>query len=167
MHKGNIIVLNGVSSSGKSSLSKELVNHLPNYFHLSIVDFNLVIDKMEDREGNRLIPVPIEYFFHRTIQMFSDKGINLVVDQILHDTETLRDFKETLQDYPMVFVGVHCLREELIRREKFRGDRQSGLSVSQLLFVHKQHENYDVVVNTSKDSLTTCVDKILKAVQTK
>lgn len=98
MTKGLIIVLNGVSSSGKSSLAKELVKELPDFFHLSIDDFDLIIEKMEDRTGERLIPVPTEHFFHRTIQMFSDKGINLVVDQILHDSETLLDFKEACED---------------------------------------------------------------------
>ncbi|MGA9226013.1 MAG: hypothetical protein WB217_06725 [Mesobacillus sp.] len=40
MNKGKIILLNGVSSSGKSSLSKELVKLMPDYFHLSIDDKN-------------------------------------------------------------------------------------------------------------------------------
>jgi len=77
MTKGLITVLNGVSSSGKSTLVKELVHELPDFFHLSIDDFDSVIDKMEDRRGERLIPVPTEYFFHRTIQMCSDKGNKL------------------------------------------------------------------------------------------
>lgn len=95
---------------------------------------------MEDRKGNRLIPFATEYFFHRTIQMYSDRGINLVVDQILHDAETFHELTETLQDYPMVFVGAHRPKEELIRREKARGYRQIGISASQLLFVHQQLE---------------------------
>lgn len=165
MNRGQIIVLNGVSSSGKSSLSKELVKLLPNYFHLSIDDFDLVIDKMEDRDGGRLIPVPTEYFFHRTIQMFSDKGVNLIVDQILHNKETLDDFHQTLNDYPVLFVGVHCSKEELSRREKARGDRHSYLAASQLTFVHQQNEKYDVEVNTEDSTIKECAEKILAYVK--
>jgi chloramphenicol 3-O phosphotransferase len=55
--KGTIIVLNGVSSSGKSSLAKELTKLLTDFFAFSIDDFDLVIEKMEDRDGQRLIPI--------------------------------------------------------------------------------------------------------------
>lgn len=73
MNKGKIILLNGVSSSGKTTLSKELVKNAVDYFHLSIDDFDIIIERMENRENNKLIPVPTEYFFHRTIAMFSDR----------------------------------------------------------------------------------------------
>ena len=167
MTKGLIIVLNGVSSSGKSSLAKELVKELTDFYHLSIDDFDSVIDKMEDRAGERLIPVPTEYFFHRTIQMFSDKGINLVVDQILHDSETIFDFEEALRGYPVVFVGVHCSLRELEKREQSRGDRRSGLAKSQLEFVHQQKENYTLEVDTSVDTLSACVEQILNVIKSR
>lgn len=162
MTKGKVIFLNGVSSSGKSSLSKALVNKLQDHFHYSIDDFDLVIERMEDRENQRLIPVSTEYYFHRTIRMFSDSGINLVVDQILHNDETLQDCLTALKGYPVFFVGVHCVQDELKRREKERGDRTLGLSKVQLKYVHQQNEPYDMEVNTSMDSLETCADQIVK-----
>lgn len=119
---------------------------------------------MEDRVAKRYIPVPTEYFFHRTIQMFSDKGINLVVDQILLDSFTFRDFTETLSG-PVLLVGVHCSISELERREQSRGDRKSGLAVSQLTFVHQQREMYDVEVDTSFDTISSCVELILEVLE--
>lgn len=74
MKKGRIILLNGVSSSGKSTLSMELVKRLPGYFHLSIDDFDLVIERMEDRVNDRLIPVATEYFFTVRLRCFRTKG---------------------------------------------------------------------------------------------
>ena len=73
MYKGTAILLNGVSSSGKSSLAKEIIKHFPDFFHLSIDDFDMVIDKMEDRLLDRLIPVPTEYFFIAPFKCFSIK----------------------------------------------------------------------------------------------
>jgi chloramphenicol 3-O phosphotransferase len=161
MNKGRIILLNGVSSSGKSTLSKELVKRLPDYFHLSVDDFDLVIERMEDRENERLIPVATEYFFHRTISMLSDKGINLVVDQILHDHETTKDCLETLRDYPVFFVGVHCPEAELERREKARGDRSIGQAKKQLEYVHQQNEVYDIEVDTYHQGIESSVEAII------
>jgi chloramphenicol 3-O phosphotransferase len=164
MHKGKIIFLNGVSSSGKSTLSKELVRKLPDYFHFSVDDFDCIIEKMEDREREHLIPVPTEYFYHRTITMFSDKGVNLILDHILHDEFTTKDCLEVLRDYPVLFVGVHCPLEEIERREEARGDRHLGQARSQLKFVHQQKECYDIEVDTFNESLEVCSERIIELV---
>jgi chloramphenicol 3-O phosphotransferase len=162
MEKGKIIFLNGVSSSGKSTLSKGLVKKLPDYFHFSLDDFDCIIEKMEDREREHLIPVPTEYFYHRAISMFSDKGVNLILDHILHDEFTTKDCFEVLRDYPILFVGVHCPLEELERREEARGDRILGQARSQLQFVHQQNESYDIEVDTFNESLEVCSDRIIE-----
>jgi len=165
MKKGKIILLNGVSSSGKSSLSKELEKLLPDYFHLSADDFDTIIERMEDRENDRLIPVPTEHFFHRNLAMFSDKGVNLIVDQILHDEDTLKDCAVILENYPVFIVGVHCPAEELERREKARGDRTIGQAVRQLNFVHQQNEVYDVEVDTHLLNLEESAQVIVDQMQ--
>ncbi|MBT2690593.1 AAA family ATPase [Bacillus sp. ISL-47] len=118
MQKGKILLLNGVSSAGKTSLSKELVRRMPDFFHFSVDDFDIMIERMEERDNQRLIPVPTEQFFHRSIAMFSDEGINLVVDHVLHDRETLRDCLEILREYPVFFTGVHCPLDELDQKGK-------------------------------------------------
>jgi chloramphenicol 3-O phosphotransferase len=162
MNKGKIILLNGVSSSGKSTLSKELIKKLPDYFHYSIDVFDTIIEKMEDREEQRLIPIPTEHFFHRTIAMFSDKGVNLIVDQILHNDDTSKDCYETLKDYPVFFVGVHCPLSELEKREKERGDRMVGQAKAQLNYVHQQGEQYDIEVDTGLKIDSSVDDIVLK-----
>lgn len=158
--KGMIIVLNGVSSSGKSTLAKEITKLLPDFFTFSIDDYDLVIEKMEDRDNQRLIPIETEYFYYRNVAMFSDRGINVILDQILHDPITLQNFYETLNSYPILLVGVHCPVEELERREQSRGDRQIGQAISQLSFVHQQ-EIYDVEFNTATQSITECAREIV------
>ncbi|MGV2644490.1 chloramphenicol phosphotransferase, partial [Clostridium perfringens] len=44
MKRGNIIFLNGVSSSGKTTLAKQLLKRLPDFYHYSIDDFDVVIE---------------------------------------------------------------------------------------------------------------------------
>lgn len=159
MEKGIIIVLNGVSSSGKSSLAKELTKLLPDFFAFSIDDYDLVIEKMEDRENERLIPIETEYFYYKNVAMFSDRGVNLILDQIIHDPLTLKNFQEALNGYPVLLVGVHCPIEVLIQREQSRGDRRTGLAASQIEYVHK-NEIYDIEVNTHNQSLSECAKQI-------
>ncbi|MEZ0479841.1 chloramphenicol phosphotransferase CPT family protein [Planococcus sp. SSTMD024] len=160
-NKGKIILLNGVSSSGKSSIAKRLASDLEDYFHLSIDDFDLVIERMENRNTEKLIPIPTEVFFHETVKLFSDKGVNLIVDQILHDEETIYHLVTTLKDYPVLFVGIHCAAEEIDRREKARGDRTIGQGRAQMKFVHCQNESYDIEVHTTETSLEAAAEKII------
>ncbi|WLR57343.1 AAA family ATPase [Mesobacillus subterraneus] len=160
MEKGMIIVLNGVSSSGKSTLAEEITKFLPDFFAFSVDDYDLVIEKMEDRNNERLIPIETEYFYYRNAAMFSDRGVNVILDQILHDPIALQNFYETLKSYPILLAGVHCPAEELKRREKLRGDRQFGQAISQLNFVHKQ-EIYDIEVNTHANSMMECAKEIV------
>ncbi len=164
MKRGNIIYLNGASSSGKTTLAKRLVQELPDYFHLSVDDFDLVIERMEDRQNKRLIPVETEYFFYRTVAMFSDKGVNLIVDDVLHTPEVERDCLQVLAGYPVLYVGVHCPLEELERRERERGDRDIGQARAQLEHVHK-YDVYDVEVNSVLDGLDVAVQKIVDALR--
>lgn len=164
MTKGKIILLNGVSSSGKTTLSKELVKKLPSYFHFSLDSFDVIIEEMEDREQNRLIPVPTEYFFHRNIAMFSDLGVNLIVDHVLHDQQTLTDCLKVLASYPVYFVGVHCSVEELERREKIRGDRRIGQAKKQLDFVHQQNEPYHLEINTDQGTIVSNTQAIIELI---
>ncbi|WP_083675948.1 chloramphenicol phosphotransferase CPT family protein [Paenibacillus borealis] len=164
MKKGNIILLNGVSSSGKTTVAKALLNKLPDYFHYSLDSFDLVIEQMEDRDNNRLIPVATEYYFHRTIAMFADTGVNLIVDHVIHDAFTREDWQKNLSGYPVMSVGVFCPLDELERREKERGDRRIGQAKEQLEFVHKE-EVYDLEVDTFRDGLEGCVEKILQQMQ--
>jgi chloramphenicol 3-O phosphotransferase len=152
MHKGNIIVLNGVSSSGKTTIANELAKLLPDYFHISIDDYDYVIEKMEDREKGKLIPVATDIFFHRQLKIFSDFGVNLIVDNVIDNETVLQDFKNTLNGYPVTYIAIHCPAEILKHREQDRGDRQIGQAAQQLDFVH-QDIQYDLEIDTHQQSL--------------
>ncbi|WP_179133914.1 phosphotransferase-like protein [Halobacillus massiliensis] len=162
MKRGNIIFLNGVSSSGKTTLAFELASKLHHHFPLSLDQYDDLIASMENREQEKLIPVPTEHFFHQTITMFSDRGIDLIVDHLLHNEHTMQDAFAVLKDYPVFFVGVHCPLEVLNAREKARGDRTIGQAEKQLEFVHQQGEVYDVAVDTSKEGAADIILNLLK-----
>ena len=94
--------------------------------------------------------------------MFSDKGVNLVVDQ-LHNNDTTIDCYATLKDYPVVFVGVHCPVEELERRELEQDDRTIGQAKAQLQYFHQQGEQYDFKINTS-ESMDSSINELVRVI---
>lgn len=58
-------------------------------------------------------------------------GTNIVVDTVNDTDDRFNTFLGLLMDHPVLLVGVTCSKEELIRREKLRGDRDwfSNLTV--------------------------------------
>lgn len=175
MEQGLIVLLNGTSSAGKTSISMELTNQKEILFHhLSIDDFyhnyndfinNKFPDlkpvrKLDDEVVGQIIFDPLISMYYATIKLFSEMGLNVIVDTVIENDKWFNDYLDVLFDYPTLFVGVICSKEELARREQIRGDRRIGLAASQFDKVYSFNE-YDLEVNTEELSPTECAEKIL------
>ena len=163
MKKGKVIILNGVSSSGKTTLAKALQNAFNEpYIRLSIDDFiSMMPGKMVENDlGNTVYKS--QTILLQTIMMLSDAGTNVVVDNImLTYFQTLKQYVSLLHDYPVLLVRVDCPPHELRRRETERGDRAIGQGESQINDLEPQ-ALYDITVNTFINTTAECVNLIEK-----
>lgn len=158
---GLIIFLNGTSSSGKSSIAVELLRILDEpFFHLPVDAFHAMRTRQE-MEPERLATVLHRTWrgYHRAIAGMAAAGNNVVVDHVLSEEWRLRDCLDLFVPQDVVFVGVHCPRAELERRERERGDRPPGLAARQLAQVHA-HGIYDVECDTSLADPRLCARRI-------
>ncbi|MCL2364574.1 MAG: chloramphenicol phosphotransferase CPT family protein [Defluviitaleaceae bacterium] len=172
--KGKIVFLNGVSSSGKTTIAKTLQKKLAEpYCWLSVDNF---IHTMGERfsgdefvefmkaGGFKWILKAIEAF-HRSIKVFSDAGLNVIADHVLQEPSWLDECLDLLQDNEILFVHVTCPVEELRRREKERGDRPVGQGESQLAMLNPKNGIYDVVIDTFNSSTDECTDEIIRLLE--
>lgn len=170
MIKGKIIFLNGVSSSGKSTLAVKLAQKLPNYFVLGMDDIGALLLKMKNNNQELSTWSMIHhqnfnvhfktFLFHRFVKSVAEYSFNIIVDTVLDAQDDADDFMELFKNEDVLAVGVHCPAFELERRERERGDRKVGMAREQLEFVHKNMV-YDVEVNTYENTMDECVRKIL------
>ena len=163
MDKGKIIILNGVSSSGKTTLAKAIQNTLDElYVRLSIDDFiNMMPSKMVENELGTAVYTS-QTVLLQTIMTLSDAGTNVVVDNImLTYFETLKQYVQCLHDYPVLLVRVVCPIHELRRRETERGDRTVGQGEAQINDIEPQ-DCYDITVDTFANTTEECVNLITK-----
>jgi chloramphenicol 3-O-phosphotransferase len=166
MNKGHIIFLNGTSSSGKTSITKKLqeLTEAP-YFHLSLdVYENMAPEKhIENNFWDTL--TKCASVMHNSIKIFSDAGLNVIVDHVILDIPEekgwLEECVKILVSYPVVFVRVNCPIHELERRERERGDRDIGQAKWQYERIHG-HRIYDIEVNTFENSIEECAEQIMK-----
>jgi len=167
MNKGKIICLNGVSSSGKTTLAKTLQEKLNEPYYLMNEDtFTFMLPEkfngfINDTAENEPIWEESLANYYHVIKLYSDRGCNVVVDTVLDDKEWLDIMVELLHDSPVLFVHVTCPKEELARRELARGDREIGMAVEQLNYLCPKDKIYDITVDTHAYTTDECARKII------
>ncbi|WP_312106519.1 AAA family ATPase [Lachnoclostridium sp.] len=165
MKKGKIIYLNGVSSAGKTTLSKTLQERLTEpYYYMSMDTFMYMTPEKfinNDCDENEGIWLQSIINMYHTIKMYSDMGYNTIVDDVFVDDYLPLKMLEILHDYPALFVQVTCPLEELQRREKERGNRDIGLAESQLPDLYPIDKTYDITVDTHANTTVECAEKII------
>jgi len=152
-----VVLLNGTSSSGKSSIAKELLATLDGaWYHLAIDQFHRIRSR-KDWSEDEFLPVfqRTVLGFHRAVAGMAAAGNDVVVDHILGERWRLDDCLRVLDGLPVLFVGVRCSLPELERRERQRGNRTIGRAAVQFPLVH-EHGVYDVEVDSERHSPDEC-----------
>ncbi|MBV2352923.1 chloramphenicol phosphotransferase CPT family protein [Streptomyces sp. J2-1] len=159
--RGAVVLLNGTSSSGKSSIARALLPMLPgSWFHLPVDAFHRM------RGGSPVaaddLPAEIDRTvkgFHRAVAGMAAAGNNVLVDHPLSRRWRLLDLLGLLVPEDTVLVAVRCPLPELERRERERGDRQPGLAALQYTQVHA-HGVHDLDVDTGVLDADECARRI-------
>lgn len=161
---GTVILLNGASCSGKTSISNALIDRLDGtWFPMSIDDLNAKRRDLSNRGKNvddLTTGQKMVLGYHRLIAGFASVGNNVVMDQVLGEEWRLADLLGVFASLRVLFVGVHCPLDELQRRARLRGCRRVGAAAVQFPLVHR-HGAYDVEVDTSQFSPAECVAAIV------
>jgi chloramphenicol 3-O phosphotransferase len=174
-----LIVLNGPSSAGKSSIARCLQDLWPRPLLVTGIDTFIGGwpgsflkfrgddgTPSEQSVGLRVVPghgLPPSWILesgedfntlmrlaHRAWASISAGGIDQVVDHAIFEEPMRRDALEVLSN--AYWVGVTCDIDELVRREAQRGDRPTGFASGTSAVVHNGMR-YDVVVDST--SLTS------------
>ncbi len=173
---GNIIILNGASSSGKTSIVKafqalmeapyidagldRFLWMLPaRYLERPLWDDVLGLAERAGDMGHQLVTG-----MHQSIAALSRSGLNVVADHVLVEEAWLRECAVLFADLPAWLVGVRCPLEVLEQREKLRRDRTLGQARLQHDPVHR-HGIYDLEVDTSIQSPEECAREIKKRIE--
>lgn len=129
---GRIILLNGASSSGKSSLARALQAKIDTpFWHISIDHLrdSGVLPTARIKSGEfdwRTMREAFFLGFERSLLAYVEAGNDLIVEHIMESEDWLLRLAETLAGRDVFFVGVHCELAELERRELARGNRPVG-----------------------------------------
>lgn len=175
---GVIILLNGASSSGKTSLVRALQEGLDlplldagidrflwmlpkRYLHPPLWDDVLGRANEAGLTGQRLMSG-----MHHAIAALARAGNPVVADHVLVDPRWVNECACLLCDLPAYLIAVRCPLAVLEQRERQRQDRTLGQARAQFDLVHA-HGVYDLEVDTSLASPGQCAQQVIELVRSK
>ena len=152
MASGRIILLNGPSSSGKTTLSKAVASRLTTPWLVMPVD---LFHQIRTRPDADLTDRQWHDVFHRTRAAYhralvgaASSGMDVLADHVLNEPWRLDDLLRLSTGLDVLLVHVTCSPKELRRREKLREDRDPGTAKYQERLVF-QHGDCDLTVDTT------------------
>ena len=152
---GKIILVNGASSSGKSTFCRALKARLNEpFWHFSIDHLRgagvLPAERIEkgDFPWSGMRPAFFEGF-HRCLPALAGAGNNLIVEHIIETEVWMSRLLHLLEPFDVFFIGLHCPLSELEKRELERGDRGAGEARQDYDVVHT-FGTYDHEINSTQ-----------------
>jgi chloramphenicol 3-O phosphotransferase len=168
---GRIILLNGASSSGKSTLAEALRRSLDEPFLYVSSDRFVAAGMLPARRDDggpfdwwRQVRPRFFAGFHRCLPALASAGNDLIVEHIIEFRSWREQLAVLLAGLDVFLVGVHCDVDELDRRERARGDRRIGEGRTHVE-VDRIHSfgRYDFEVDTTTGVSPELVESILTA----
>lgn len=184
-----IIVLNGASSSGKTTLARALqasweapLVYLSLDGLIGMLPFHYSGSGSRAHEGVELYPAtedgylatgfrmgPAAHRLNLQLARFAASvaadGFEVVVDHIFLNEAMFAPFREALDLETTYLVGVRCTLDEQLRREAAREDRMPGLARFQSARVHWIRPLYDLDLDTTGTSPDTLAAEVVSYVR--
>jgi len=166
MEKGRILFLNGVTSSGKTSIVEALQARKDVFFYVVANDlFQEMIGEEYLKENYWKYLGEVIILMYHTAKLFSDMGKNVLIDGILVEREGVAPHYERLlsilKDNPLDVVEVYCPPEICRERNIARGDRYESQSDEQAALMAPDI-CYSLRVDTSIHSPEECAEQIIR-----
>jgi chloramphenicol 3-O phosphotransferase len=158
MTSGSVIIVNGASSAGKTTLVRAFQQCAPVPFVR--FSFDLFLDSnalpMDFIRTNRDVWVQMRpHVFagiHQCIHALASTGNHVICDHIIENDQWRTDLVSRLQGLDVYLVALHCSLPELMRREQARGNRNPGEAANDLAVVH-HNMVYDLELNSEHNTV--------------
>ena len=192
--KSTVIILNGPSASGKSSIQEAFIRKsespwikigIDNFFVGVLSNYYIfgeykpqnpnykIIEGIasEDELKNPIFTLKIGPAgekiiegMNHAIKSYADAGNNIIVDYIAYNPVWLENLVKLLKDHKVIVVSVTLPLEILEQREASRATSPRGHARSHYETVHKHNIPYNLNVDTSKVIAEEAAESISKLV---
>ena len=159
--KPDVILLNGPSSAGKSSIAKALQQklHASESSVISLDDYLQMSANEPIWEDDVFAIMP---HMCEGIAAALQEGKKVIIDHVITSARIYRALTDAVDGFQMKTVLVSCDVETLRRREAGRGDRCAGSAESSLQYLYPKN-GYDLCVDSSEASPAALAEVIFSS----
>jgi chloramphenicol 3-O phosphotransferase len=184
---GRVIVLNGTTSAGKSTLAKALQRKLaargepwlvlglddffarmpPDWFRIGDhvgphAEAGMVFEMVDGAIERRVGPVgrTVLAAYRAAVAGVAHAGMDVIVDEVLLSAEDWEGWQTELAGLDVTWVAVDAALDLVLERERERGNRVVGMAAAQFDVVHR-FATYDLRVDTGTLTPDDAADVIL------
>ena len=188
MDPGRVIVLNGTTSSGKSTLARTLQRKLAasgepwivlalddifarvpaDWFQIGDhvgphAEAGMVFEMVDGAIERRVGPFgrTVLAGFRAAVAGMARAGLDVIVDEVLLSAEDWEGWQVELAGLSVRWVAVDLALDIAVQRERDRGDQVIGMAAAQFDVVHA-FATYDVRIDTGTPSPKEAADVILR-----
>lgn len=164
---GCVILLNGASSAGKSTLARTLrllmkeeamILSMDDYLSMSMGRHETAVDAV--RESG----LPFIESFHAAIAEAARKGALVIVDHVIGEScRWIQDLLDRLDGIPCALIRVECRRDILLERECSRTDRTPNPAHAERQYgsIHRYFP-HDLTIDTSDTTPRECAREVIR-----
>lgn len=150
-----VVVLNGTSSSGKTTLARAFQSLAPTVFLnfsidniLSALPVTAIHSITSGADISNIgIPELVRAYF-ACVRQLLELGHDLVIDHAITARYHAEHLLAAVESHRVIMVGLESPTEVLVERERARGDRRVGMASAQLPRIHAWLV-YDLTIDTS------------------
>ena len=186
---GRVLILNGASSAGKSTIAEKFASQRAAdgewWLTIALDDYLAKVAPEwfaagEHRgpfsvDGIRFVPCELGLrveigdkarqlltWYRQSVAAAARLGFDVVVDEVAVDDGAVGDWEAALAGLDVTWVAVRCDADVAAAREAARGDREIGLARAQTAVVHL-HANYDIELDTTDTPADELVARLIDA----
>ena len=169
-----IILLNGTSSAGKTTIARIVQEKYPGVLLLYGVDsmvqtafpakcdyppydeqaIKVMMSETAGQPSAKLIVSPYVYPIYeaavRFYKLLSGRGYDIIIDELLFDDNRIKSYFDILIGETVYFIGIKPDKEVVIKREQERGNRLLGLAAGLYHEVYNPIFSYDLLIDSGK-----------------
>lgn len=189
---GQVILLNGTTSAGKSTLLRQLQQEMDEPYHAIALDqfrdgmpprFRGLNSNSDEPGARGLNVVPVQLNgelvtevqfgdyglkvlsgLRRAVRALAECGVCVVVEDLVFSRDIAEDYARLLHDVRTTVVAVRCSEQVLLAREQQRLGRFPGTAKRYIDDLHRWMD-YDVEVYTDTTAPADCAARVVAAVQ--
>ena len=166
-----VVVLNGTSSSGKTTIARAFQELAPGLFLNFSIDSILYALPLSARDritsgadfSDLGIPNLVRAYYS-CVRRLLELGHDLVIDNAITARYQAEALKEAVDGHRVLMVGLDCAADVLAQRERERGDRRAGMAVAQCAHIHTWLQ-YHLRIDSASESAGDAAARIVAALQ--